>query len=312
MAYIPPQLQIDTESENRRIGFLNQAMQGFGEIAKSRQAAIEKEKADKRQSEQDKMTGESHSAKMEEVKYQKDQRALAPEERDSFLEAKGIARLKQETDFSNFEKQEAVRHRNNKDLLGAKADSVAATKGPALSKGEETVDKKYADKYVGQSGSGFVNSEFTIKKLEDLQKEMEADQGFGEAGGTSLPLPDMFRSTTAIRRRDETRNAANSTLKELFGGALSDSEREAAANEYYNDKLPNKENAKILKDKITQLKAQRSSEIDRAKYFEKNRTLKGYSAKPSRIDETAPFKQEHVDAVKGMSDEQLLQIINGQ
>lgn len=48
MAYIPPQLAVDTERENRRIGFMNQAMSSFGEIAKAREQALEREKAAKK------------------------------------------------------------------------------------------------------------------------------------------------------------------------------------------------------------------------------------------------------------------------
>ena len=145
--------------------------------------------------------------------------------------------------------------------------------------GQKAVDRDYAKHYNTFTQRGIANSKAAINRLEKLADEMEKDTGIGEAGGGRFAplLHDSLRSRDAIRRRDNTRNAANTTLKELFGGGLSDAEREAAAKEYYNDNLDNKTNAKILRDKIKQLKSSFDSELKKAKYYEKNNTLSGFS-----------------------------------
>jgi hypothetical protein len=319
MAYIPPQLAVDEAKSQRMQNGIQNMVQGFGQIAEQRQRALALEQQKQQQAYENQLAGEKHKAFMDQADYQKSQRELAPEDRDSYKEAMGIYKLKQAGDMEDFKKKAAYEHGLQKDLLSTKASVDAQAKeakGPVLSKGEEALDKDYAKKYNTFSGSGAVNSAHSINKLENLAAEMEADQGFGEAGGTRLPLPDFMRSRDAIRRRDETRNAANTTLKELFGGQLSDGERNAAAKEYYNDELDNATNAKILRQKIQQLKAQRAAEVEKAKYFESNRTLKGFKANPDLYNQVGSLPpgitNEHVNAVKGMSDEDLLKFVQGQ
>jgi len=149
----------------------------------------------------------------------------------------------------------------------------------AYTKGQEQVDKDYAKHYNTFTQKGAVNVKTAIDRLEALASEMEKDKGFGEAGGGRFAsvLPDALRSRDAIRRRDQARNFANTTLKELFGGQLSDAEREAAAKEYYNDALGNAENAKILRDKIAQLKDAYNTELAKAQHYEREKTLSNFS-----------------------------------
>lgn len=162
----------------------------------------------------------------------------------------------------------------------ATAQEVIAEFQKTMTPGQKKVDEEYAKDYNKLTGKGLNNAEAAITKLEELATEMENDSSglsFIEDGGTQLPIPDMLRSKDAIRRRSQTRNAANTTLKELFGGQLSDAEREAAAEEYYNDSLGNEDNAKILRAKIADLKRNRDTEIAKAKYYEQHGTLKGYT-----------------------------------
>jgi len=123
-----------------------------------------------------------------------------------------------------------------------------------------------------------VNAKVAIQNLEELATEMEEDTGIFESGGGRFAntLHDSLRSRTAIRRRDQAKNFANTTLKELFGGQLSDAEREAAAKEYYNDALNNEENSLIIRRKVAQLKEGYQSELQKAQFFENNRTLYGF------------------------------------
>jgi hypothetical protein len=71
-------------------------------------------------------------------------------------------------------------------------------------------------------------------------------------------------------------SVANSALKATFGGQLSDGERKALANEFYNDKLSNAENLKIIERKISELEGGLETQQRKANYFENNRSLAGF------------------------------------
>lgn len=174
--------------------------------------------------------------------------------------------------------------------LRAEAQKAGGGVVPALTKGQEAADKDYGKQYQNFASKGVVNSAATLNKLEAIAAELENDAKDGglEASGGSIVgskfFPDFLRRSDSIRRRDDARNAANSTLKELFPGALSDAEREAAAQEYYNDKLGAKENAAIIKGKIAQLRQVRENEVAKAKYFEGKGTLKGYEMSDAPVE----------------------------
>lgn len=163
------------------------------------------------------------------------------------------------------------------------------------SEGQKAVDKDYAKHYNTFTQKGAVNAKTAIDRLEGLADEMEADTGLFESGGGRFAseLPDALRSRDAIRRRDQAKNFANTTLKELFGGQLSDAEREAAAKEYYNDALGNAENAKIIRAKIAQLRDSYNTEVAKAKYYENNGTLQGFSGVlPESIAREKPTRDQ--------------------
>ncbi len=162
---------------------------------------------------------------------------------------------------------------------------------------QEVVDKEFAKDYAEFAGKGAVNTKNSLNKMKLLVNEIKKDTGFGEAGGgrSAAILPDTLRSRDAIRRRDQARNLANSTLKELFGGQLSDAEREAAAREYYNDALDNKENAKILDSKIQELQGQYENKLAQAKYYEKNGTLRGFKGSEAKAAENPTVMKNGVE-----------------
>lgn len=163
---------------------------------------------------------------------------------------------------------------------GAKVEAVKQKQDSARSEGQKAVDKKYAVDYNDFTRKGHVNVKNSIEKLEAIATELEKDQGIGESGGGRIAsvLPEVMRDRDAIRRRDAARNEANSGLKALFPGALSDDERKAASQEFYNDALDNKENAKIIRRKVIDMKMGLNQELAKAKYFENNKgTLEGFT-----------------------------------
>ena len=155
-------------------------------------------------------------------------------------------------------------------------DPVAKNGGLNLTKGDESADREYGKNYNNFISKGIVNSESSIKRLEKVADELEKDQGFMEASGTKIPIPDWARSSDAIRRREAAKNAAFSTIKELLPGSVSDSDREAVTRDYYNDQLGAKENAAIIREKVQQLKSIRQLEMQKAQHFGANGTLKGF------------------------------------
>ncbi len=181
-------------------------------------------------------------------------------------------------------------------MTGSMLDSQfeAMKRSPEMGKpteGQKEVDQEYAKEYTKFVTSGITNTKNSLGKMKLLVNEMKKDQGFGEAGGgrTASALPDIARSRDAIRRRDQARNLANSTLKELFGGQLSDAEREAAAREYYNDALSNKENAKILESKINELQNVFENKKKQAEYFEGHRnSLRGFKGSQQEVSNNNP------------------------
>lgn len=166
------------------------------------------------------------------------------------------------------------------------ANQKAAKDGAklTLTPGEEAADKNFAKDYNNLTSKGLNNASTAVDRLEKLADEIEkeGDGIFAAGGGRTSVLPDVIRSDKSIRWRDAAANEANTTLKELFPGSLSDDERRAAAREYYNDKLSNSENAKIIRSKANQLRQSFEDQRTKADYFSKSGTLKGLGPNSAR------------------------------
>jgi hypothetical protein len=166
-----------------------------------------------------------------------------------------------------------------------------ASVGPGgLTEGEKAVDRDYAKDYNDFTGGGRAKALDSIKKLKDFRAQMAADINDGglEAGGGPVAgsLPDFLRTQKSISQRDNIVSVANSALKATFGGQLSDGERKALANEFYNDKLSNSENIKVIDRKIQELENALQSQTAKTKHYEKNRSLKGFKIGDSPSTET--------------------------
>ncbi len=162
-----------------------------------------------------------------------------------------------------------------------KADTIK-TRSPQerLTEGQKAVDKDYAKDYNDLTGGGEVSAKNAINKLKSLRNNMSKDKGLIQSGGGPISgsLPDMFRTQKSIAQRDNIVSVANSALKATFGGQLSDGERKALANEFYNDKLSNEENLKVIDRKISELEAGLENQKKKAKYYEDNQSLANYGS----------------------------------
>ena len=161
----------------------------------------------------------------------------------------------------------------------AEAGKAKTEANDKVSPGEKEVDKKYAPIYTDFVNGGEQSAIDAIAKLKSYKKELEADSGFIQFGGGPIAgsMPDAVRTTKSIAIRDNIVTAANKGLKGTFGGQLSDGERKAAANEYYNDKLPNSENIKILDQKIGELENGLAVQKSMASHYGPRKTLSGFT-----------------------------------
>lgn len=208
------------------------------------------------------------------------------------IEQRNQAKAQQEIENQQKERHNRILEQQSAiDNLYKKAqiESLKEKTNGASNEGFKAADKDYAKDYNTFTSKGAVNAKSSIERLKQIASELENKTGiFDAGGGRASVLPDFMRDQDSIRMREGAKNAANSTLKDLFGGQLSDGERTAAAQEYYNDKLSNAENAKILRDKIAQLESGYQSELQKAEFFKNYGTLKGFQ--PQGLNE--PLKED--------------------
>lgn len=160
----------------------------------------------------------------------------------------------------------------------AKADSLTNKINPV----QLEVDKKYAQDYNDFTTKAGARSKKTINDLKEFQRQLEAeDKEFFQSGGSKVApwLNDGLRDEQSILWKTQIPGKAFSVLKELFPGAISNEERTALAETYYNDRLKPKANAEILKTKIAELENTLNAELEKSNYFQKYQTLEGFKAK---------------------------------
>lgn len=162
-----------------------------------------------------------------------------------------------------------------------KKRELAAKQGKLTggTEGFKALDKDYAKDYNDFTGGGETKAQDAIKKLKDWQTKLgsESKEWFGAGGGSMVgSLPDAFRDEESIAIRDNVISAANSALKATFGGQLSDGERAALANEFYNDKLSPKANIEIMTRKISELEGGLKDQRAKADYFQNSGSLRGF------------------------------------
>lgn len=160
----------------------------------------------------------------------------------------------------------------------AAKERFAATQ-VSLTPGQKAVDEKYAEYYNNFSGSGAAIAKTTIDQLKGWRDTLlEESKSVFEAGGGRVAsmLPDAARTRQSLLIRDQIPAKANLVLKELFGGQLSNDERVSESKTYYSDNQDSKTNAQILTDKIQQLENKYNAEMAKAKYYEQNKSLRGF------------------------------------
>lgn len=173
-----------------------------------------------------------------------------------------------------------------KQELSQKEKALLAKSNGGQSEGQKKVDQDYAKHYNNFTGKGRANALQTIKQLEELQAELDKEsKNIFQSGGGRLTsmMPDMVRTTDSLRWKSEIPAKANLVLKELFGGQLSDGERESESKTYYNDLLSPADNSRVLSKKIQTLKDQLTSETAKARFFRDKGTLNNFNFEDTQL-----------------------------
>lgn len=177
------------------------------------------------------------------------------------------------------------------DALRANKIALAEAKKDAISAGEKAVDKNFAEDYNNYTQGGLSRAADDINNLKEMRKVVEQEsKSMISAGGGPISgsLPDALRSEKSIAIRDNIIKTANTALKATFGGNLSNDERQAAAKEFYNDKLGPEENLKIMDSKIKELETARIEKLAKIKYYEDHdKSLKGFKYSASQASPSA-------------------------
>lgn len=211
-----------------------------------------------------------------------------------------IARDLREREFGLREKMANSKDENEKARLKLQADEIARKRealnlGGKLTEGQKAVDKDYAKDYNDFTGGGETKAKDAIAKLKEWRGKLDKEdkEWFGAGGGTlASSLPDALRDEESLALRDNIVSVANSALKATFGGQLSDGERKALANEFYNDKLSPKENLKIMDQKIKELEGGLADQQAKAKHYESNKGSLSNFKSQNKPDSEKPEEKE--------------------
>lgn len=167
-----------------------------------------------------------------------------------------------------------------------------------LSKGEEAVDKKFADEYVQWSATGgFADIEKQISQLEEAAAALEA--GNGLTGPLVGSLPDFITASVApdvIATREAVEEVAQRNLRAILGPQFTEKEGDRLIARTYNPRLSEAENAKRVRRLIAQIKTAAQVKQDAANYYEQNGTLKGWKGKMPSLSDFDPEQDTELNA----------------
>lgn len=213
---------------------------------------------------------------------------------EALMQDYGIKKSMEDTAYS---RKKDTLDRNERIAARAEENSykdrmIEATKAKTKeesSVGQRKEDQEFAKDFNTYTSSGRNKAVSSLNKLKGLVTTLqkEGDGIFAAGGGRTAGLPSIMRNRDSIQWKADAVNSANDFLKETFAGAISNEERQALAEGFYNDELPNSKNVEILNRKIAEMEASLNAKDEKAKYFQENkRTLSGYSSALTPLDST--------------------------
>lgn len=148
-----------------------------------------------------------------------------------------------------------------------------------LSPGEKKRDQDFAADYndfIARGGFSDVASD--LKELKRVSATLEKETEL--TGPVRGSLPDFVRYATnpeAINMREGVRNTAQKNLKLILGGQFSEKEGEQLLKRAFDDRASVTENKRRVDRLIEQIQGRANQMVSASDYFEKNRTLKGFT-----------------------------------
>lgn len=190
-----------------------------------------------------------------------------------------------------------------------KAEAAQNTTSTKLTDGEKSADKDYGKEYSDFKIRDEKNAENAIKQLGVYKKMLEDEEKslISAGGGMASVLPDAARFGKSIEIRDGIKAQALLGLRGAFGGNPTEGERIANAEQFYNDKLGNKQNIALLDSKIKAMKDGLARQKALAKHWEKNKTLSGFEPTqqlPQEIPPDVSAKIQSFMQKNGIKDQQ--------
>jgi hypothetical protein len=151
-----------------------------------------------------------------------------------------------------------------------------------LSEGQKAADKEFAKEYVDfRAKGGYADVKKQMLQLravsDDLlnSKKNLTGPGFGFVPDTIL----AFTNPDALSTKQRVEEVVQRNLRLILGAQFTQKEGERLITRAYDERLPEKENAKRVNSLIEQMdKAARSKE-SASRYFEEKGTLKGWKGK---------------------------------
>lgn len=193
--------------------------------------------------------------------------------------------------------------------------------GAKLTKGEEAVDKNYADQYAKDATGGLADMDKNISQLEQVKATLESKDGPNVTGTVVGNLPDVVGTVitpTAVDTREQIEEVIQRNLREVLGAQFTEKEGERLISRAFNPRLSEATNAKRVDRLLKAMKAARQARGEAADYFRENGTLKGFKGKigvsmadlEKAIDEDGgpPIPKSNLEK---MSDKELLRAIGG-
>lgn len=162
--------------------------------------------------------------------------------------------------------------------------------GANLSPGEKKVDEKFAAEYADFVASGgYADVQKQLGQLQEVATKLERGQGL--TGPIVGNIPEGIRRVTnpsAVAAREAVEEVVQRNLRIVLGAQFTEKEGERLIQRSFNPALSESENAKRVRNLITQIQAAAQAKVDAARYYEENGTLKGWKGKMPSLSDFNP------------------------
>lgn len=176
--------------------------------------------------------------------------------------------------------------------------STKAEKDKDASTAQKAVDKAFAKTYEDFIVSGGYSKAIgNLQNLVDLSGRLESGKENLTGPGMGR-TPEMFRPTS-VAARQEAERVIQEGLRATLGAQFTEREGERFLARSYDEKLPEKMNAKKLKEAAQTLQSMIRAKKQAADYYEENGTLMGYkgklyTVKDGMMTEASPQEMESI------------------